>query len=473
LKVLVDATPIAINRTAVYHIAWDIIDYFSQKYGASVLIYDRILSSEEIEKVRMDCNTDLIRRAQKGVSDFLHSNRNKKNVRFGLGVERHCVIYLDPLYCLFDRSIDDSVVLVHDLTPLTHPSWHEPMVCESYKRAYAKIQESRASLVALSHSTARDLWVNFGISRHEIRVAHLYLRKMKAHLTADSDDFTNYEKKFLFVGSLEERKNIKALIMAFHLSGLQKSGFSLIIVGGDGYGNEEIRQLVAKVKGVKLAGFLDDRDLEILYRTSWAFVYPSMWEGFGLPLLEAMARGLPCIASSHSAVREVGADAALFIQASDVDSISKALIQSSKWEPKERESYMLLSLERSKDFSFEKFISIIEDAVIEICARKSGEFFDFENENQLPPSFLTFPWIEQFPKSLGDIPESHSEAYLILILQLARIRMERRLTELSKKDLDGKERSAVEKEFSSIEFAIEARIRELKRLKNYKEGVID
>lgn len=470
MKIIVDATPVAINRTAVYHLAWDVVHFFAKKYNASVLLYDQLFSSEEILKIRKNIDPSLLLRARNGVSELVANLQAGKSgtLRNRFGAERQCILYLDPLYCLLDRSIDESVILVHDLTPLTHPSWHDLGVCNAYQRAYEKIQESRSSLVAVSHSTARDLWVNFGIPRGETKVAHLYLRRMEGVHGTERGPLGLPAKRFLFVGSLEERKNVSGLLKAFQSSGLSGKGFTLTIIGGDAQGSEEIRRIAAKVEGVEIKGFLEDRELEDYYRSSWAFVYPSMWEGFGLPMLEAMSKGLPCIASSHSAMAEVGEGAALFIDASDEGSIIKALLEASSWVTQKREELVSRSLERASDFSFDHFVSVLEQAVSEILARAPRPFFGLEKSESLLPSFSLFPWVEELPKDFEKIPDSHSEAYLLLILQLARVRMERQLADLSLQGDSTQRRNVLEREFASIEFAIEARIRELRRMREYE-----
>lgn len=469
MKIIVDITPVLINRTAVYHMAWDIVDYFCEHFDAYVAVFDKLYSSNEIKNIKRSFSPDFIARAQTALSHLIQlANEGRFSPpRSFLGLEKHCVIYLDPLYCLLDRSIDNAVILVLDMTPLTHPSWHDGYVCGAYRSAYKKIQESRGTIISISHSTARDLWVNLGIPRKSIRVAHLYQRSIQDPEDQGLQVLSGSEKIFLFVGSLEERKNISGLIRGFHLSGLHEKGFRLVVVGGDAKGSERIRQDAASVQGVDLLGFVSDQELSQLYRTAWAFVYPSMWEGFGLPLLEAMGRGIPCIASSHSAMVEVGEGAAVFVDGDSDSNIAKAMLDLAKMDASERAELKELSLVHAKFFTFSRFISVLENAVEEIVGRSDEVQAFMSTWEPSSSSIFTFPWIEEIPQNLSNVPESHSEAYLLLILQLARIRAEREIVNLSGMgDSDGA-RQRILDDFSVFESLCENRIRELRRMQKY------
>ena len=129
-------------------------------------------------------------------------------------------------------------------------------------------------------------------------------------------------KFFLFVGSLEYRKNVSGLIKAFAISNLNKDGVSLRIVGMDGNGAESIKALAEMTPGVHLQGFVSEEKLANQYSTCEAFAYPSFWEGFGMPLLEAMAKGCVCISTCSGASPEVGGNAVLYVDPCDLDSYS-------------------------------------------------------------------------------------------------------------------------------------------------------
>ncbi len=136
----------------------------------------------------------------------------------------------------------------------------------------------------------------------------------------------------LHVGTLEPRKNLPRLIEAFHQFQVSSSKFQgkkpnlkLVLAGGKGWLYEGIFETVARfglADAVHFPGFIDDADLPVLYSLADLFVYPSMYEGFGLPPLEAMACGTPVVASAASSLPEVVGDAGLLVPPTDVEALA-------------------------------------------------------------------------------------------------------------------------------------------------------
>jgi glycosyltransferase involved in cell wall biosynthesis len=132
----------------------------------------------------------------------------------------------------------------------------------------------------------------------------------------------------LSVGTLQPRKNYVRLIQAFARSQAGKeTAVQLLIAGGCGWLYEDILAEADKHDLVRLLGFVEDRDLPALYRGSALFAFPSLYEGFGLPVLEAMACGVPVVCSRASSLPEVAGEAALWVDPLDVDALEEALIR--------------------------------------------------------------------------------------------------------------------------------------------------
>ena len=172
----------------------------------------------------------------------------------------------------------------------------------------------------------------------------------------------------LFVGSIEPRKNLKSLIGAY-LSldkGIRKDT-KLVLAGFKGWENEEIMQLLKKVKSdVVYLGYLSNIELGKLYNLATLFVYPSLYEGFGLPPLEAMACGCPVVVSDTASLPEVCGDAAQYVDPRDVDSIAEGIDKVLSDEA-HRRSLIARGIARSKLFSWDKaakkHLEVFEDAV--------------------------------------------------------------------------------------------------------------
>ncbi|OGP12527.1 MAG: hypothetical protein A2052_00015 [Deltaproteobacteria bacterium GWA2_54_12] len=164
-------------------------------------------------------------------------------------------------------------------------------------------------------------------------------------------------KFVLFIGSLEPRKNIKGLLRAYScLPEKMQKEFPMVIAGGRGWLNSDIPGLVSEL-GIKdrvhFAGFINDEDLSAVYSMASLFVYPSLYEGFGLPILEAMACGTPVVTSKTSSMPEVAGDAAALIDPSDADELAFSMRQLLESDAK-RAELVIKGFERAKMFSWEK-----------------------------------------------------------------------------------------------------------------------
>lgn len=133
------------------------------------------------------------------------------------------------------------------------------------------------------------------------------------------------DQMILFVGAIQRRKNIVRLVEAFE--GIA-SGWKLVLAGSLGFGAAEILERIERSPrklDIQIPGYVADSDLENLYRCASIFAFPSLDEGFGMPLLDAMARGIPVLTSNVSAMPEVCGDAAMLVDPSDVDAIGEGL----------------------------------------------------------------------------------------------------------------------------------------------------
>lgn len=227
------------------------------------------------------------------------------------------------------------VATIHDLTPMRFPHWHTP-----YQRLVAKYLpksvERSDLLIADSRSTADDLISYLQVPASKIRVvplaaaAHFYEPPSAEALLAVRGNYGLTGSYFLFVGTLEPRKNLGTLLLAYQkLPAEVQKLHPLVLVGSRGWEDERLLTTIDALPNVKWLGRVPDAELPALMAGALAFVYPSYFEGFGLPVLEAMAAGCPVVTSNVSSLPEVtgtGAEAAaLLVHPDDVAGLTAAM----------------------------------------------------------------------------------------------------------------------------------------------------
>lgn len=135
------------------------------------------------------------------------------------------------------------------------------------------------------------------------------------------------ENYVLFLGTIEPRKNIDALLEAYVLSGLHEKGIDLVIAGGLGWKCRRIKRVIDITPGVRHVGYVASEEKQALYAGAQLFVYPSRYEGFGLPVLEAMQAGVPVVTARVTALTEVGGDACWYVHPDDVRQLADGMVK--------------------------------------------------------------------------------------------------------------------------------------------------
>lgn len=247
------------------------------------------------------------------------------------------VLHVPSYRRLVHRAPCPTVGTIHDLAPF-HVRGKYDVARMFYGRVVVKhLARQQNALVAVSHCTARDIERFFGIPiecQHVIHNGIDHNRFQPGDTTAARAWAASRHGLdapfFLYISRLEHPgKNHVRLIEAFaDFKRLTGSPWKLALGGGDWHGAEVVKAAAAgspAARDIKFLGFVPDADLPILYRSAAAMVYPSLFEGFGLPPVEAMACGTPVISSTRGALEEVVADAALTIDPESTEDIVRAL----------------------------------------------------------------------------------------------------------------------------------------------------
>jgi glycosyltransferase involved in cell wall biosynthesis len=241
----------------------------------------------------------------------------------------HCPTYRGPL-----RSSRPFVITVHDLAVLRHPDAFNRWTRAYSPRVVPRVLRAARRVIAVSDFTRRELVDLIGVPAEKIRVVP----------NAVADEFTQDGpaadgEYVLAVGTLEPRKNLRRLVDA-----TRRTDTELRVVGAQGWGSVEVGG-----NGVRWLGEVNDVELARLYRGALCVAYPSLYEGFGIPVLEAMACGTPVVTTRGTAMEEVADGAAVLVDAHDPAEIAAGIERAAA----ERDQLVPRGLERARRFRWD------------------------------------------------------------------------------------------------------------------------
>ena len=250
-----------------------------------------------------------------------------------------------------------AVVTVHDLGFKRFPDSH-PRAQRAYLDATTRFSQGRADLIfADSQATAADLGKYYGTSAAKIRVIYpgvnpADLRISAEYVQAVRAKYRLPPRYFLFIGTLQPRKNIKGIVQAFASWQRNQSDndTGLVLAGAKGWLFEDA--WLAGAQGVHLTGYVSSADKAGLLAGALALVFPSLYEGFGFPAVEAMLAGTPVVASNTSSLAEIVGEAGLLVHPLDIRAIAAAMSRISDEMPLRRE-LIQKGYERARRFTWE------------------------------------------------------------------------------------------------------------------------
>lgn len=283
-------------------------------------------------------------------------------------------VFIGPSQALPVATFCPSIVIALDLAFEYFPQCY-PDSFQRLKTLTASAVKKADNIVAISDSTKKDLIKFYHVSSKKITVIYgggnpLIKRQSQESVKKVKRKYRIGENYFLFAGSLKRIKNIPRILEAFagFLKISKKKDIILVLVGGDRWSDPEIRRTIERLKlgkHVKRLGFVPDKDLSALYSGAMVFVSPSLYEGFGLTLLEAMACGCPVIAGNTGSQPEVVGRAGILVNPQSIPEITSALLKIST-DIRFRSSLIRAGFERAKHFSWQKFAQGIIREVINI-----------------------------------------------------------------------------------------------------------
>ena len=250
------------------------------------------------------------------------------------------------------------VSTIHDVALLKFPETAHPKIKAMHEQSWKILKNAEAHIIAVSRATKKDVVEMLGIPERLVHVVHealpIEVEQVAESLDEDQEAILKAHLKLekpyiLFVGTREPRKNLKRLIEAW--LPLEEE-VELVIAGEEGW--DETDKQFANVKNLRFLGRVTDQELSVLYSNAKLFAFPSLYEGFGLPILEAFYHGTPVVTSNTSSMPEIAGNAAELVDPQSVESIRKGLqtiLSESDQEQKTRIQRMII---RQHMFSWQK-----------------------------------------------------------------------------------------------------------------------
>ena len=273
-------------------------------------------------------------------------------------------IYHEPNFLAFDYA-GPLVLTVHDLSWIHYPEMHPADRVRNMNKHFQKSMERASMIITDSQAIKHEIMDMFGVADNRIKSIPLGVESLFRPLNEEESTPVlqqhglSYQKYILAVGTLEPRKNLSSALLAYmQLPASIRKYYPLVLVGMNGWHTSALEKQMAPLVAageIRQLGYLEREDLAAIIAGATTLVYPSIYEGFGLPPLEAMTCGVPVIASNVSSLPEVVGDSGLLVNPHDIDDIAKAM-ETMITAPDIRAASAQKALARSAEFSWDSCV---------------------------------------------------------------------------------------------------------------------
>jgi glycosyltransferase involved in cell wall biosynthesis len=368
MKIAINTLPITHGKTGIGYYAQDLFKATSHCQSANFLY---ITSNKGIPDNLKEGKLDNIEELKVDMPSPLWEQLHMQDeLRF-----RNVDIYHSPLFtCPIVKEIP-SIITIHDVIPESNPEFCTQQFLDFYSQHVSPSIRASEKIITTSEFSKKEIIKYFKVPEQKISV--IYQAISQQFLPGQKPDFNKLkkelnlpEKYILYVGILDPRKNIERLISAFSIIAEKQKDLHLVIVGRTDDPSFDINALI-KASGclekIHLLGYLSDEKLTALYSSAHLFAFPSFLEGFGRPVIEAMASGVPVICSNTSSLPEIACDSAEYFDPHNIDEIADAINKITQ-DNALRKKMIKSGIKRSKDFTHKEF-----SRQLDACYRELGE----------------------------------------------------------------------------------------------------
>lgn len=370
MKIILDLNPILNNKTGVGWYTYNLIksmSILSIQYGLPIQFNGLAMDIASRRMKNYDIN-ELKKILPIEVSPFITYGLLERIWNIRLVNYQTFFKITGDIYHFFNFTLPPNIkqkkiITIYDMVYYKYP---ETMKKSNYYRLRKEISRSiqeADTIITISETIKKEICDIHGVRSDKIKIVYPGIFNDNYNYNYSQDQISYVKKKYtlpdnyiLYLGTLEPRKNIVTLIEGFAL--LKKRGnkqIKLVIAGAKGWNYEIIYSRVNELsltQDIQFIGYVDEHDKPLLYKLSIGFVFPSIYEGFGMPLLEAMAAGVPVIISKAPALQEVAQEAAIYLENNDSETLSLKIEQIIT-DNSLRESMIKLGKKRSMQFSWE------------------------------------------------------------------------------------------------------------------------
>lgn len=274
--------------------------------------------------------------------------------------------------CSLATTVRQCLVL-HDLAFIHYPGQIRRSHYIFYKRYVPKFLKKASAIATVSEFSKRDIVNTYNVDPDKIGVVYSAAKEIFKPVSAGvkeqvKNEYTDGKEYFLYIGAIHPRKNLVNLLKAFSIfKKRQKSGFKLVLAGRLAWKYDSFIQSLRRYKyrdDVIMLGYLSEDDLVRITGSAYALVYPSLLEGFGVPVIEAMKSCVPVITSLHSSMQEIAGDAALYADANNPDDIADKMMLVYKDE-KLRDELIRKGDAASKQYSWQRTADLLWQCIQE------------------------------------------------------------------------------------------------------------